>query len=361
MKHIAQFLLLLLMVVPAYADDNDVVVRAEDGTIITGYVTIGAPMCGYGEYRIGDTCYEYGRQNNTLCDGDSVSGAACLAAFVESSGEFRNLSPFAGGYTDVGAPFNIETYADRVCGGEGVSGAACLAAFVESSGEFITLSPFVGGFGDIGAPFQIETYADKVCGGEGVSGAACLYAFVESSGEIEDWFPFSAGLGDIGSPSDIFTRMKENDCIGTMDGYYTTGIDWFSARENYQCSGTGEPYIIANDCQYINMSNRNPQNVHSPLNPENWLCAVLCDTGKMYTSLEQCATPCNVDGHQQRLYVGDGRYSVPLYMEKQTTPSMNFRFYNDTMCYMNLRPRVLGVPHTKVAVRYNDTTYYSSH
>ena len=348
MKHIAQFLLLLI-VVPAYSDDvNDA----------TYFASIGAPMCGYGQYRIGNTCYRYGRQNNTLCDGDSVSGAACLAAFVESSGEFENLSPFAGGYTDIGAPTDVETYANRVCGGAGVSGAACLAAFVESSGEYIELSPFAGGFADIGAPFQIETYADRVCGGEGVSGVACLYAFVESSGAIEDWFPFSAGLSDIGAPSDVFVRMKENDCIGTMDGYYTTGIDWFTARENYQCSDTSEPYIIANDCQYIDMANRDPNNVHSPLNPENWLCAVLCDTGKVYTSVEKCATPCAFNGGIQRLHVGEKGYSAPLYMERLTQPSMNFRFYNDTMCYMNLRPT--GGPN-KVAVQYNDTTYYSSY
>ena len=349
MKEIVTLFLLLFITVPARADDA------------AYYAAIGAPICGYGMYRIGDTCYKYTDQNDTMCDSDYVTGAACLAAFVESSGEFENLSPFAGGYTDVGAPFNIETYADRVCGGAGVSGAACLAAFVESSGEFITLSPFVGGFGDIGAPFQIETYADKVCGGEGVSGAACLYAFVESSGEIEDWFPFSAGLGDIGSPSDIFTRMKENDCIGTMDGYYTTGIDWFSARENFECPPDSTDFTIANDCQYINMSNRDPNNVHSPLNPENWLCAVLCDTGKMYTSVEKCATPCAVGGKQHRLYVGDGKYSVPLYMEKLTSPAMHFQFSNQNMCYMNLQPRVLGSSNTKVSVRYNDTTYYSSH
>ena len=134
------------------------------------FSAIGAPMCGYGQYRLNGECYEYGAQNDTLCDGDSVSGAACLAAFVESSGEFENLSPFAGGYTDIGAPTDTESPADAVCGGAGVSGAACLSAFVESSGEFENLSPFAGGYTDIGAPTDVETYANRVCGGAGVSG-----------------------------------------------------------------------------------------------------------------------------------------------------------------------------------------------
>ena len=364
MKRIAVMFLVLLAVMPVRADDNDVVVRAEDGTIITGYATIGAPICGYGLYHIGTECIAYGADNSdAMCSGDSVSGTSCLYAFTESAGAEPTRYPFSGGFGVTGAPFHIETSADIVCGGAGVSGAACLFAFTESSGAEPTRYPFSGGFGEVGSPFHVLTPAGVACGSAGVSGAACLYAFVESSGAVEDRFPFDSGFGDTGSPSDIFDTMKENDCIGTMDGYYVTNIEdsVFKPRTNYECATGYDTYVIANDCQYINMSSTDSDNVHSPLYPGNRLCAVLCDTGKMYTSLEQCATPCNVDGHQQRLYVGDGRYSVPLYMEKQTTPSMNFRFYNDTMCYMNLRPTSQGVSHTKVAVRYNDTTYYSSH
>ena len=205
---------------PTFASGND-------------FGAIGAPICGYGQYRLNGECYEYGVQNDTLCDGDSVSGAACLAAFVESSGEFENLSPFSGGFADIGAPTDVESPADAVCGGAGVSGAACLAAFVESSGEFANLSPFSGGFTDIGAP------------------------------------------------STAFENMKANDCLETMDGYYVTGVDWYSPVVNATCS-SGVNYVIANDCQYIDMTSTDPNNIHSPLHPDNWMCGVLCDTGLIY-------------------------------------------------------------------------------
>ncbi|MDW2994647.1 MAG: hypothetical protein R8N24_01295, partial [Alphaproteobacteria bacterium] len=246
------------------------------------FSAIGAPMCGYGQYRIGNTCYEYGAQNDTLCDSDSVSGAACLAAFVESSGEFENLSPFAGGYTDIGAPTDTESPADAVCGGAGVSGAACLAAFVESSGEFANMSPFSGGFTDVGAP------------------------------------------------STAFENMKAKDCLGTMDGYYITGVDWYSPMVKATCPSGTENYVIPNDCQYIDMANTDASDIHSPLNPENWMCGVLCDTGALYTGTGACSMPCTTDGIKRRLHIKNETYefSVPLYSDKLTTPAMNFSIYD---------------------------------
>lgn len=280
------------------------------------FSAIGAPMCGYGQYRIGNTCYEYGAQNDTLCDGDSVSGAACLAAFVESSGEFENLSPFAGGYTDIGAPTDTESPADAVCGGAGVSGAACLAAFVESSGEFANLSPFSGGFTDIGAP------------------------------------------------STAFENMKANDCLGTMDGYYVTGVDWFLPMVNATCPSGTENYVIPNDCQYIDMANTDASDIHSPLNPENWMCGVLCDTGALYTGTGACSMPCTTDGIKRRLHIKNDTYnfSVPLYSDKLTSPAMHFSIYDSVSgtakrCYMNMFPRS-GT--NKIAVDYRGTIYYSS-
>ena len=295
------FLSLILLPTALWADD---------------FSAIGAPMCGYGQYRIGNTCYEYGVQNDTLCDGDSVSGAACLAAFVESSGEFENLSPFAGGYTDVGAPTDTESPADAVCGGAGVSGAACLAAFVESSGEFANMSPFSGGFTDIGAP------------------------------------------------STAFENMKAKDCLGTMDGYYITGVDWFSPMVKAACPSGTENFVIPNDCQYIDMANTDASDIHSPLNPENWMCGVLCDTGALYTGTGACSMPCTTDGIKRRLHIKNETYefSVPLYSDKLTTPAMNFSIYDTSestakRCYMNLFPRS-GT--NKVVVEYKGTKYYSS-
>lgn len=277
---------------------------------------LGAPICGYGKYRVGNECYEYGTQSNVLCDGASVTGAACLAVFVESSGEFANLSPFSGGFADIGAPTDTESPADTVCGGAGVSGAACLSAFVESSGEFANLSPFSGGFTDIGAP------------------------------------------------SDTFTKMREKDCLGTMDGFYETGIDWYSSMKNAACPSGTTNYVIPNDCQYIDTSSTDTTDVHSGAFPENWLCGVLCDTGLHYSGTGACSAFCETDDKVRRFYVRGGKYdfSVPLYVDKLTTPAVNLSIYEKStgqrkMCYMNLLPHK---GEQNMVVKHKETVLYSS-
>ena len=325
---------------------------------------IGAPICGYGKYRIGNTCYEYGAQNDTSCDADSVTGNACLAAFVESSGGYENLSPFSAGYATFGALFNVENPADATCGGAGVTGTACLAAFVESAGGEPSRYPFSSGIAVLGAPSDVKTTADEFCGRGGVSGNACLYAFIDSSGVIPTRYPFSGGIATIGSPSTAFENMKAKDCLGTMDGYYVTNVNWFSPMVKAACPSGTENYVIPNDCQYIDMANTDASDIHSPLNPENWMCGVLCDTGALYTGTGACSMPCTTDGIKRRLHIKNETYefSVPLYSDKLTSPAMNFSIYDTSestakRCYMNLFPRS-GT--NKVVVEYKGTKYYSS-
>ena len=334
-------------------------------TILAGdFSAIGAPICGRGKYRIGTECFEYGTQNNTLCDNALISGTSCLYAFVESSGAEPTRYPFSGGVAVVGAPTDVVNPANEICGGAGVTGAACLAAFVESSGAEPTRYPFGGGFAVQGAPTNVETPADAVCGRGGVSGAACLYAFVDSSGVVPTRYPFSGGFASVGAPGTAFENMKANDCLGTMDGYYVTGVDWFSPMVNATCPFGTENYVIPNDCQYIDMANTDASDIHSPLNSENWMCGVLCDTGALYTGTGACSMPCTTDGIKRRLHIKSDTYnfSVPLYSDKLTSPAMHFSIYDSVSgtakrCYMNMFPRS-GT--NKIAVDYRGTIYYSS-
>ena len=280
------------------------------------YAAIGAPICGYGQYRIGNECYSYGSDNYGECDGDSVDGAACLNAFTESAIAVPDWYPFSGGYENLGAPFNV------------------------------------------------ETESDIACGGDGVYGAACMHAFVESSATVSTWYPFIGGFDDLGAPGDAFIKMKENDCIGTMDGYYVTGIEGYSRMQNAECAQNTEPYVIPNDCQYIDMALNDSSSIHSPLHSENWMCAVLCDTGYVYTGTGACSQYCVTDDKTRRLHVsGAGHnFSVPLYTDKLTQPAMHFKIYEKSsgehkMCYMNMLPRQ---GKDKLAVQYYDTVYYSS-
>ena len=306
MKHIVRFLMLFLICGPARADD--VVAPADE------FYTFGAAICGYGQYRINGICVAYGADNT-----------------------------------------------DSVCGGPAVTGGACLSAFIDSSAEIFEWYPFNSGYGDFGVSVTELSDVEKACGSVGVIGGACLNAFIESSNEVEDWYPFWGGFGDLGASSDFFETTLENVCMGgAMDGYYVApiGSDVFVPLQNGECAAGYDSYIISNDCQYIDMSSKDSTDIHSPKHNDNYMCGVLCDTGKMYTGTGACSQRCKINGQDQRLYVGgDGLYSAPLWVDKLTTPGMSFQFSNGARCYMNLLQRRNG----DVAVRYKNQTYYSSY
>ena len=284
------------------------------------FYSFGVAICGYGQYRIGNVCAEYGTDNDTMCNGPSVTGGACLNAFITSASEIPEFAPFTSGVGDFGVPTT-----DTV------------------------------------------STADEVCGGNGVSGGACFSAFINSSAEIADLNPFSGGFGDFGASSDFFETTLENVCMdGAMDGYYVApiGSDVFVPLQNGECAAGYDSYTIANDCQYIDITTTNSDSVFSSLHPDNWMCGVLCDTGKVYTGTGACSQYCTTDGVARRLHIKSDEYnfSVPLYVDKLTFPAMNFSIYDNAdgvakMCYMNMLPRKSK---NQVVVEYQGKRLYSS-
>ena len=84
-------------------------------TIITGanaetFSAVGAPVCGYGQYRQDDTCYNYGEKTSP-CQGRKISGTSCLNQFIKTASEIDNLYPFDAGFSVMGSTVN--TYANQ--------------------------------------------------------------------------------------------------------------------------------------------------------------------------------------------------------------------------------------------------------
>ena len=284
------------------------------------FYTFGAPLCGYGQYRLNSECREIGT--------------------VDSSGQ---------------------------CTGQVISGTSCLNVVIQvMERERPELFPFDAGFSDVGYATDTVSNVSAACSGNGVSGTTCLNAMIQVvEKERPELYPFDAGFSDVGYSITNYATVQDNDCLGTMNGYYTMDIPAFSTMTDAKCASGYEKYDVLNDCQYINMASTDVSDIHSPLNPENWMCGVLCDTGLIYTGTGACSQYCNLDGVNKRLYTNrDGNViSYPLYTDKLTTPALNVSFVSgadgeSTMCYMNLLPDDNA---SGLKVQKGNTVYRGSH
>jgi len=84
------------------------------------------------------------------------------------------------------------------------------------------------------------------------------------------------------------------------------------------------------------------------------LCAILCDAPAVYTGVGTCATPCELGA--RRLNTSNG-ILVPLYSERQSTPTLNVLFPDGGMCYGNL---VSGAARGSINMNYNNTIYHTT-
>ena len=281
------------------------------GYAAESFSAVGAPVCGYGMYRQNGTCYDYDDENDTICQGRNISGTSCLNQFVNTSSEIDGLYPFDAGFSAIGYATNFESS--------------------------------VGG----------------ACGGNGVVGKSCLNQFVNDSSTIPGLYPFVAGFSEIGAPMTTYTTMRDNDCLGTMDGYYAVSMNKFAKLSNYKCTGTMTPYEILNDCQHIDMSITDATDTRSPLHPDNFMCGVLCDTGMVYTGTGACSQYCTFNGKVQRLHIlRDGeQIDFPLYTDALTTPAVHIRFSDENTCHLNLSTESAT---DVLNINYKGKRYYST-
>ena len=210
-----------------------------------------------------------------------------------------------------------------------------------------------------GTCYDYDDENDTICQGRNISGTSCLNQFVNTSSEIDGLYPFDAGFSAIGAPMTTYTTMRDNDCLGTMDGYYAVSMNKFAKLSNYKCTGTMTPYEILNDCQNIDMSITDATDTRSPLHPDNFMCGVLCDAGFIYTATGACSQYCTFNGKVQRLHIlRDGeQIDFPLYTDALTTPAVHIRFSDENTCHLNLSTESAT---DVLNINYKGKRYYST-
>lgn len=215
-------------------------------------------------------------------------------------------------------------------------------------------------FGTIGHATDSVFYtAGGLCDGGAVYGSACLASFVETSNEMDNYYPFSFSFSKISSAVSIYKKMLEQDCLGTMDGYYKITMNRFAKPTDSQCSEGSIPYHVLNDCQNIDMSVLDSSDIRSPLHPDNYMCAILCNYGFAYSNTGACMEYCKLDGEIKRLRIinDDMNITIPLWKNSYTTPALHIRFSDKQVCHMNLTTEKQT---DALNVLYQNTLYYST-
>ncbi len=274
------------------------------------FSAIGPALCGYNQFRYNSECYDYDDTDvSTVCK--SVSGSACLNSFVYTSDELDNHYPFVVVYSNIGHATN----------------------FIYTAGG--------------------------TCSGFAASGSTCLSSFIYTSDELDDYYPFEIGFSKVPYTIQNYANMLNKDCLGTMDGYYTIAISQYSKPLDSQCADGSITRAILNDCQHIDMSVMDSADIRSPLHPDNYMCAVLCDYGYEYSNTGACLKYCSVDGNIKRLHIlRDGeRIDLPLWADVHTTPALHIKLSDKQVCHLNLAP---GTAKDTLCIRYQDAVYHST-
>ena len=319
---------------------------------------IGHALCGYNQFMYNSVCYDYDDPSAaTACK--ATYGSACLNSFIYTSDELDGHYPFAVAYGNIGhAVGNVYT-AGGTCDGIAAYGSACLNSFIYTSDELDGHYPFAVAYGNIGHAVGNVYTAGGTCDGIAAYGSACLNSFIYTSDELDEHYPFEIVFSNVSYTLNNYANKLEQDCLGTMDGYYTMNMSQYSKLVDSQCADGSSEYEILNDCQNIDMSIADASDTRSPLHPDNMMCAVLCNSGSVYSSTGACLEYCHVNGQQKRFHIlRDGTHiEFPLWADALTTPAVHIQFEDKTVCHLNL---TTDVKKDALGIKYQDTVYYST-
>lgn len=261
--------------------------------IYTGVIAMtGAPLCGYNQYKLNGTCYDW--------TDEDVRGR-CPDGFYKTN-------------------INQATYMQYI------DGAVCSPGYNELDyGVYLTADNQVifypiynGVIGLSGAPLGTGTSLD--------TSTACLDS-----------------LGARYYKLDLST--------------YETSI--YEYPENGVCPSGYAKLNVYNDCKDININNNNASDRYSVANQGNQFCGILCPSGEnsVYSNSGQCTSYCNVGGKNLRLYArrGDKTVSFPLYTGGATVPAVHLDV-DGNICHVNL---YTGGQGNAINIKYNDITYHT--
>lgn len=123
------------------------------------------------------------------------------------------------------------------------------------------------------------------------------------------------------------------------DGYYAIplGSTTFNAPTSGACASNAHSYNTV-ACGYA---------------PTTDTCLDVCENGQLHTDADTCASLCELGATTLRTSSG---LIIPMWSEKQITPSLNFGF-NGGVCYVNLLPGTTS--EHAIMLQHDDTIYHT--
>lgn len=261
--------------------------------IYTGVIAMtGAPLCGYNQYKLNGTCYDW--------TDEDVRGR-CPDGFYKTNINQATYMQYIDG--EVCSPgYNELDY----------------GVYLTADNQVIFYPIYNGVIGLSGAPLGTGTSLD--------TSTACLDS-----------------LGARYYKLDLST--------------YETSI--YEFPENGVCPSGYAKLDVYNDCKDIDINNTNASERYSVANQGNQFCGILCPSGEnsVYSNSGQCTSYCNVGGKNLRLYArrGDKTVSFPLYTGGATVPAVHLDV-DGNICHVNL---YTGAQGNAINIKYNDITYHT--
>ena len=316
------------------------------------FSAVKVPLCGYGYYRYGSECRPVDIQADKC---SAINGQSTSRVYHDSTSfmyqEHSDLKCLGmyDLYTynqDLFAPEfstgTLRSFGPPMCGyGYYRLNNKC---YKKTDSDAVGLCP--ENFHKTGS--DSASYMSLFVQGDSCLGLYGLYEYADYLHPL-----YNGILVSVGAPLQTASDMRGTPCSINSDNYYQIAVateDAFAHPDVGLCSPTSAKFVVNTDCKDIDASDANSLR-------QNAVCGVLCDSG-VYTNSGICANSYCMNGDKtRRLYYqyGNTKHSIPLYSNSTTTPSLNVKYDNGQICYMNL---VTGGRTGGVRVKHENVVYY---
>lgn len=335
----------------------------------SAHLGTGAPLCGYGLYKIDGTCVSYtdqatechqiDNQNSYLLNVNQATYASpnndntCDAGYDMITYDASFIYPIYSGVIGLaGSPLcGYNQYKlDGKCydwSADEIDGR-CPDGFYKTTANQGTYMRYIN---------------DDVCQ---AGYDEYDYGELRTDDDLIVLHPiFNGVIGLSGAPLGTGTTLDTSTtCMESLgERYYKLDLSTYDTPiyefpENGVCASGYEKISVANDCKNIDISNQNTSDINSATNQVNQLCAVLCSdpSNPVYNNSGQCSNYCNINGKDIRFYArkSDGAtISYPLYTGNTTVPGVHVNI-NGQICHGNL---FTDTEKNNIIIKYNDVTY----
>lgn len=332
-------------------------------------LTTGAPLCGYGLYKINGECISYTTQA-TECHQINNQNS-----YVLNVNQATYASPNNDGTCDAG--YDMVAY-DSLVVYPIYSGVIGLAGSPLCGYNQYKLNGKCYDWSDSEIDGRCPDGFYKTTANQGtymqyIDDDVCQAGYDEfdmaslrTADDLIVLHPiFNGVIGLSGAPLGTGTTLDTSTiCMESLgERYYKLDLSTYenpiyTFPENGVCASDYVKISVANDCKNIDISNQNESDRNSATNQINQLCAILCTdpSNPVYNNSGQCSNYCNVGGKDVRFHARkpDGTIiSYPLYTSNTTVPGIHVNM-NGQMCHGNL---FADPQKNNIMIKYNDIIY----